>query len=382
MLLPRWSIVLLIYLGSRAVSTALLAAMFAIATANHWEFASHRSNPDFFTFSGSWDASFYKRIAEHGYPAQLPTAGDGAVLPNEWAFLPLFPWLVRAVMAVTALPFYSAGVLVATACGAGAAVVLSRLLAARTTERAARWGTVLFCFGPLSFILQAAYAESLFLLLVFASLLALVRRRYLLLIPLAVAASFTRPGALAIALALGIHLVVRWRGTQPFPWRQRLTIIAGGAVIAVAGLAWPVIASAATGNENAYLETELSWWVGFVGKQQFVPLAPWFEFAGRYLGVAGIVLVLLVLAAFAWWLSSRAVRRLRHEIIAFAASYGLYLVAVFLPQQSLFRMLLPLAPLLADGRLSRTRTRRWTLLAVSIALQAPAMVFLWFLGYP
>jgi len=379
---PGWAIVLLVYLASRLVSTTFLLSMFLVASAEGWSFASHRDNANFFTFSGSWDSYFYQRIATQGYPVQLPLDSAGNVAPNPWAFLPLYPLVTRAVMTITGLDFFVAGVIVSTIFGAVAAVVLHRLVLARGTERSALWAVVLFCFGPVSFILQTAYAESLFLALVFGSLLALVARRYLLMIPLGVLAAFTRPGAVALALTLAIHLAVRLLRRKGFRRGELASIVVAGLAIAAAGLAWPFIADAATGHPGAYLETELSWWTGFVGRQHFAPFTPWFVMSGRYLGLAGIALVLGVLAGYAWWLTRRSLRSLGHEFPAWGASYGLYLVAVFLPQQSLFRMLLPLAPLLGDPALSDKRAVRSILLTVAIALQAVAVVVLWFLGYP
>jgi hypothetical protein len=364
------------------ISTVLLLAMFMLATAFDWTFASHRTAPDFFTFSGSWDASFYRRIAEGGYPRTLPTDAEGRVLPNPWAFLPVYPMVVRAAMTVTGLPFDPVGVMLSALFGAGAALALYYLLAARVTDRKAFWATAMFCLGPLSFLLQVAYAESLFLLLMFAALLAMVRRHYVAIIPLGVVAAFTRPGVLALSLALGIHLVVRMRSSEPPRPRAIVSILLAGGATAAAGLAWPVIANAVTSEKNAYLATELSWWVGFVGWQRFIPFAPWFEMAGRYLGAAGVVLVVALATGFVWWLFRRSNRRLGNEIIAFAGSYALYLFAVFLPQESIFRLALPLSPLLAADTFTRTARRRRRLLITAIALQPVAIVLLWFIGYP
>lgn len=377
--IPGWAAVLIVYAASRIVSTALLLGMLLLATNEGWTFASHRNNATFFMFSGSWDSSFYRRIALQGYPTDLPVDAGGNVTPNPWAFLPVYPWVTRGLMALTGLDFYVAGVIVSVVFGAAAAIVLHRLVLLRAGERSAIWAVILFCFGPVSFILQTAYAESIFLFLLFASLLALVARRYLLMIPTGVLAAFTRPGALALALVLAIHLIVRLR--SGLRRGEAAAIVVAGLVIAAAGLAWPVIADLVTAHPNAYLETELSWWVGFVGRQNFAPLTPWFLMAGRYLGIVGLVAVVVVIAGYAWWLS-RLARPLGHELVAWGAGYGLYLVAVFLPQQSLFRMLLPLAPLLGDPALSRSRAVRRTLLAVGIVLQAAAVVLLWFLGYP
>lgn len=379
---PGWMLALGIFLLSRVFSTALLAAMFWLARANDWSFASYRKEGTFWAFLGSWDASFYRRIAEGGYPTALPIDDAGMVAPNEWAFLPLFPWLVNGVRAVTGLEFYPAGVLVATICGAGAAVVLYRLVAARASERAALWAVAFFCFGALGFLLQVVYAESLFLLLTFGSLLALVRRHYALLTLLAVLAAFSRPGALAIALALGIHFLLRLFSKEPFPWRDRIIIVLGGLVISAAGLSWPLIADAVTGYENTYLETELAWWVPLVGSQDFVPLTPWFLLAMRWMGIGGIILVLAVVALYIVFLTRRSTRALGSELVSYAASYGLYLFAVFLPQQSTFRLLMPLAPLMGSEAFTKTRVRRWAVLSVGAALQPVAIILIWFLSFP
>lgn len=379
----QWTAPLVIWAGSRIVSTALLLSVFLLATANGWDFASYRRDPSFFTFSGSWDASFYRTIAEHGYPSTLPTDGDGHVLPNPWAFLPVFPALVRAVMTATGGSFWVVGVVVATLAGAGACVLLYRLVLAVGCPHRARWATALFAFGPTAFLLQVAYAESTLLLLLFGGMLALVRRRYWLVGVLGVVAAFTKPGVLALAVALAVHLVVRWsRERRALPVRDVVAIVVAGVVVAAAGLAWPVIASAVTGTPNAYLDTELSWWVGFVGRQHFAPLTPWFVMAGRWLGPAGIVLVVAVLAGAVWFWTRRSVRALGPEVLGFTASYGLYLVAVFLPQQSLPRLLMPMAPLLGSDPFVRTRRRAVTWLIVGACLQPVAIVLLWFLGYP
>ncbi|WIB13508.1 hypothetical protein [Curtobacterium sp. MCPF17_052] len=375
------------------LSTVLLGTVYLLATTNGWHFASYRRDPSFATFSGSWDASFYRTIAEHGYPHVLPTDGSGHVVPNPWAFLPLFPGVVRAVMSATGASFWVAGVLVASACGAGACVVLFRLVLAVADARRARWATALFAFGATGYLLQVAYAESMFLLLLFGALLALVRRRYWLVAGLGVVAAFTRPGVLALAVAVAVHLVVRWIAArraagapagvqQTFPWRERAAVVVAGLVVAAAGLAWPVVASAVTGRPGAYLDTELSWWVGFVGRVDFTPLTPWFLMAGRWLGPAGLVLVVVVLAATAWFLGRREVRALGPEVLGFVVAYVAYLVAVFLPQQSLPRLLMPAAPLLGSDVFLATRRRAVGWLVTGVCLQAVAVVLLWFLGFP
>ncbi len=384
--LPWWAAVLIVYASSRVLTTVFLLSLFVAATVGHWPMASYRHDPTFFTFSGLWDGSFYQRIAAGGYPSTLPVDGAGEVQQNAWAFLPLYPLVVRGLMLLTGLPFAPVGVAVATLFGAGASLLLFRIVRARGGIVSAFWATMFFCFGPLSFVLQITYAESMFFFLMFGALLAMIRRRYWLVIPFAVAASFAKPGALAIPLALAIVFVVRLigdrRGGATFPLRDRVSMLVAGAATAAAGLAWPLVASHITGTPDAYVATELSWWTGFVGRVSFVPLTPWFLFTWKYAGIAGVLLVVAAVAGFVWLLRRPGVRALGVEVVAYAASYGLYLLAVFLPQQSLFRLLLPLAPLGGARGLTHNPRARSIVLVAGVALQPVALILLWFLGYP
>jgi len=384
--MPWWAGVLGVYAASRVLTTLLMLALYLVAGAMHWEGGSPQTHPTFLGFAGTWDASYYWRIVERGYPTTLPVDADGDVQQNEWAFLPLYPLIVRALMSATGLGFPAAGVLVAVLCGAAASLVLYRVVASRVGPVSGLWAAVFFCFGPLSFVLQIAYAESLFFLLLFAALLATMARRYWTVIPFGVAAAFTRPGELALPLTLGIVYVIRARrarrGDETFGVRERVAMIVAGAVTAVAGLAWPLIAATVTGTPGAYVETELSWWTGFIGRVAFVPLTPWFLFTWRYASVAGALLVVAAIGGYAWLLNRPGIRALGTEVVAYAASYALYLFAVFLPQQSLFRLLMPLAPLAGAPGLTRNRRARTIALAAGIALQPVALVLLWFVGYP
>jgi hypothetical protein len=172
------------------------------------------------------------------------------------------------------------------------------------------------------------------------------------------------------------------RAHDPLPRSQVTGLAVAGLSTAAAGLMWPVIADAATGMPGAYVQTEMSWWVPFLGEGPFLPLTPGLVMGWTWLGPFGVVLAVGALVLMFRWLFSRPGRRLGLEVIAFALSYTLYLFAVFLPTQSLIRLVLPLSPLLADSRLSRTSARRRWSLAISIALQALAVYLLWTIGNP
>ncbi|MFE1645562.1 hypothetical protein [Microbacterium sp. P01] len=377
--------VLVLWGAARALNIALLWAYYELSVAGKWGFGPDQlPATTFLRFLSDWDGARYGRISQIGYPETLPIDSFGIVQPNDWAFLPVYPALERGLSEITGMPWQLAGVIISVLASAGATLMLFLLLRRLTTPDAAWWGVVLFSVGPLSFIFVLAYAESLFLLLLFASLLLAVDRRYLWIAPLGAIAAFTRPGVLALALALGILFVVRWirRADDAFTLREQVGLVVSGLVTAVAGLTWPVIAEHVTGVTDAYLRTETSWWVPFIGTGGFVPFTQWFRLAGTHLGVVGVIIVLVIVTAFVAWLCSAAVRRMGVVVVAFAASYGAYLFAVFLPQQSLFRLVLPLAPLLADERLSSSPRRRQWSLWVAIGLQVVAILLLWTIGWP
>jgi hypothetical protein len=438
-----WRSVLVVYLASRLFSTSVLFAVYEVAKLAGATFITPGSDRSFLDFTSSWDADRYRTIALHGYPSTLPTDATGEVLPNEWAFLPVFPYLCHLLMVATGMDFTVAAPLLATIFGAAAAIVLYRLLVTKVGHTGALWAVLLFCFGPMAFVMSVGYAESLFLLLMFGGLLAVQRRNYPLVAAAGIVASFVRPGALALALALGIHLIVRWHtererpearpaaattadasatrptgdagtrrivgiGTAPpalvlaartsarrawaglrefvvggrMPTRELSTIVVAGLAMAAAGLAWPVVAHVVTGQSDAYLETEMAWWVDYVGRPAFVPLTPWFLLAGRWLGIGGILLVLAIIASFTFWMTRRSTLRLGHEVVAFVAGFFAYLVAVFLPQQSLFRLLMPLSPVLGTPAISARPWLRRTMLLGGAALQPVAVVFVFLFTAP
>lgn len=387
--LPAWGAVLVIYALSRVFSTILLFVTYRIAATHPGHFADRYydagASKGFFGFLNVWDARFYTSIAQHGYPHTLPESITGAVQPNAWAFLPVFPWTVRIVAQTTGWDTGAVAAGVATLFGALAALALHRFLSLRIDPLGALWGTTFFCFGAMAFVLEVGYAESMFLFLLFAGLLALMQRRYVTLMWCGVIASFVRPGALSLALALLIVVVHRfWKHRDDFPRAERVTAVVAGLAIAAAGFAWPLVAAAVTGRSDAYLKTEMSWWEGVIGytPDHFVPLSPWFLMAVRYLGVAGIVVVLAIVALYLWGMRKPSLKRLGFDIRAFLTSYALYLFAVFLPQQSLARLIMPLAPLVAVDSITHQRAIRRLVLGSGMALQVACVVILWLDGPP
>lgn len=364
-----------IYVASRLITTSYLLLAGALSP------PGSRFGPgaSIATYVLAWDAQWYQRIAAEGYPSQLPLTDAGEVAHNAWAFMPLFPWLSTIVGAP--LGSWGAGaVLIALVAGYLCCLVLFRMLEVRIGRSASLWAVVFFASAPLAAMFQVAYPETLFLLLTMLGILCLQRRRYGWLYTIILGMAFLRPGVLAFALLLGLFGIWRWisRRSEPLHRREAVHIVAAAALATALGLSWPVIVAAVTGRGDAYLQTELSWrrlWMGDEGG--FVPFEGWFQAADYWLETWSVNPVWGPVAVFAIAVAAASilvfvpqVRRLGVEVRLWAASYVLYLLAVFLPQSSLFRLLFPLSPLW--GAVAQPRSVVWRIGVLAACLVGQA----------
>lgn len=377
-------VVSLLFGVSRLWSSGLLAGVFLVGSdlglTAYFPEALKGSFLDFLTI---WDGKYYREIASTGYPTTLPTTDTGMVAGNPWAFLPVYGLLVGLLSSIIGLSYAASAVTVSCVAGGAASYALYRLVQPRIGHRPALWTVAFFAFGPLGFLLQVGYAEGLFAFLAFSTLIALSQQRYWMMLPFSLVAAFTRPGALALALALGIHVVIRLRSDRQFPRSQQIAAVTVGLLIAAAGLAWPVIAGIVTGIPDAYLQTEMAWWSHYIGRVDFLPLTPWFLFFRAELGAVGLAAPVVLVALFVLWIRRRSLRPLGSDVLVYGASYGLYLFAVFLPQQSLIRLLLvPMAPLLGDTALTRGRWRPRIVFACCVVAQPIGVIALWYCFFP
>lgn len=351
-LLPWWLTVTGIWLASRLVTTTLVLLLARVQGQNPWTAAK----PGYADFATIWDGRWYNIVAVAGYPSVLPVTVDGHVGENAWAFLPGYPAVVRLLMLVSGAPWAPTAVFVSVVCSLGAALLFYRLMRRVQPNATALFAVVLFCAAPLSPLLQFGYAESMHLLLLTLALLLLLERRYLLLVPVIALMALTRPSGLAFALFLAVHVAYRWsvRARDPFPAREAMTASAVAVFSGVMGLAWPGVAWLVTGSVTAYTDTELAWRSVYIGYQELVPFTAWFQSGVWWLGQPlGILAVAALIIGFTVLMFSPAVKSLGVDLRLWVASYGLYLLAVFFPQSSVFRLLMPMSPLL--GALARPR---------------------------
>ena len=346
---PWWLTVLAIWAASRAVTTTIMLSFASRQQPNAWTDAS----PGYLDFARLWDGHWYYIIAAVGYPDEIPRDDEGRAGENAWAFMPVYPGLVRMGMTLigdfSAQGFALVAVTISVLSSAAAAVLFFVLMRRWLTHGTALLATTLFCTMPLSPVLQVAYAEALHLVLLLGALILVLDRQWRVLAIVVTVMALTRPSGLAFAFLLALVWIWRWmrRDREPFALRERLHLGLTAVIAGLAGLAWPGIVALSTGDLLGYTDTELAWRRPYIGDVHLVPFTPWVQGAQWWLGdVLGVIILIIVLLLAATAFALPAMRRMPVELRLWIVAYALYLLAVFFPQSSTFRLLLPIVPVL------------------------------------
>ncbi len=307
-----------------------------------YQFTAHPASPGYLGLITNWDGQWYERIATLGY--HLPAAGAPGAADTLWtyAFFPLFPTVVGAMMAVTGLSFAVCVTVVNLMAGAAAMVVLFALLEPTAGRFVAGAAVLLTCCFVAAPLFQAAYAESISLLLVAAVLLLVARRRYGWAVVAVVLLSLTRPVTPPLAVVVLVHAFFRYRGRAQDPVRR--SEVAGMAVLAVVSAAsvslWSTITSVitsgvkATGADRGNVSTA-------VGLGRFGWFTNAYEHVG-WIGVIGLVLLVVLLVGLA---VSPLTRTWGLEVRTWFAIYPIFLLFAGGVHTGMFRYLLLAFPL-------------------------------------
>lgn len=346
----------------------------------HVQFAVPAS-PGFFEVLSNWDGQWYASIADHGYPRQLPMI-EGQLLQNEWAFSPLFPFMVRVIMYVTPLGFGASAWILNLACSAIAVVLLYRMLRPRMGVFAS--GALLACF--LAFqtaaILQAAYTESLAFLLIVLAFRSMERHEYGRLIMVCIFLSLTRAILLPVVGVFAVHVLRRVlnarRGLEAMPRRELPKMLYVFSAMMILAFLWQIIGGVVTGRVDAVLAT-LSVWPTYA--ETGGSLGGWSHviFGLEPVGIAAIVGFL----ALAYLASRRGAAGWGPELRTWAIVYPLYLLVATKPNSSILRYfmltIVPLWPLPdppgEEGGRSQVLAR-WTFL-VGLVILGLIMQYRW-----
>ena len=341
-----------------------------------YQFTAHPASPGYLALITNWDGQWYERIATLGY--HLPVPGGSGAKDALWtfAFLPVFPTVVGAMMAVTGLGFAVCATVVNLVAG-GVAMVVMFALVERTAGRFAAGAAVLFtCCSVAAPLFQSAYSESISLLLVCTVLLLVARRRYAWAVAAVVLLSLTRLVTPPLAIVVMVHAALRYRDRAQDPIRRGE--IVGMSVLTVVSAAsvslWSTITSAVTSGVKTTGANR-----GSVSNAVVVGRFGWFTNAYEHLGWIGVfalallVVILLVVAV------SSLTRTWGVEVRTWFAIYPIFLLFVAGVHTGMLRYLLlafPLALLMIGSPEPAAIPRKRAALVVtvsviSLALQAP-----------
>ena len=194
-----------------------------IDTATTYKLNKPYLNEPFMNQQVAFDSEYYLSIATVGYNDTKVTSGviNGQRIPLNYAFLPFYPYVMRAIgfplkllglnpIATSTL----AGVIVSVVGTLVGMFALFDLARDELSEDGAWRAVVYLLIFPAGFFLAMVYTEGLFVGLAFGALALLKRKQWLWAALLAVAATLTR----AVGVALMIPLAIAYLRTRP--WKE------------------------------------------------------------------------------------------------------------------------------------------------------------------
>lgn len=377
--LVRYWVPLVIFAASRIVDGVFLAL------AAQDQVALVKTRPDYYVYQptpaapgylgivSNWDAQWYRRIATDGY--QIPTGTESPADAHNtlwtWAFPPAYPLLVRVVMLLTSLSFPVAATVVSCAAGAGAMVLMYRLVVRRGGRFLAAVTALFSSFFVSAPLLQIGYSEALALFFLMAALNFVVDRHYLWSSAALLALSMTRLVSLPFLLVVLVHGYLRYRSEGPF-WRTRRTEAAALALLGVVSvlglLVWMLLASLFIGV-GAGMERSAGQRSLYLG---------WFEDAFHLFGWVGVALLGCFVLLLAASMLAPGAKVWAPELRAWSVAYPAFLLAMtpMLPAVMRYLLLSPTLPVLLAGT-PRRPTRR-TIVWVSVVLLLLLMCQRWY----
>jgi hypothetical protein len=184
-----------------------------------------------------WDSEWFVKIARDGYDV-----GAGAA-----AFFPLYPLLIALGGAAVGGHYVLAGVVISLAAAYVSFLLLHTIARERLGVEGARRAVLYLAISPLALFLQAAYSESLYLMLALLSFVFAERGRFGAAGIACGLALLTRSAGVALVLPL---LLIAWPS-----WRAMARLVPGFALFAL----FPAILSSSVGDPWAWIGAQKAW---------------------------------------------------------------------------------------------------------------------------
>ena len=208
---------------------------------------------------GVWDAAWYLHVAAFGYSHLTPV---GTHLGWDMAFLPMFPLLIRAGVAL-GLSYVAAGMVWGLALGALATATIWLVARRLLGEERATTAVVLWTLFPGAFVLSFAYSEGLTVLAAAACLWGLLERRWVVAGLAAAVAGATQPAGLILVLCCALCAFKEMSSSPPrgTPLSAPMVAPLWAPVLAPTGaLAYFAFLWRRTGDPLAWYHSEKLFW--------------------------------------------------------------------------------------------------------------------------
>ncbi|GAB3434435.1 hypothetical protein GCM10027517_02480 [Phycicoccus ginsengisoli] len=322
------------------------------------------ASPGYWTVVTNWDGQWYWKIAQEGLHSG---AGASPVDLWAWAFGPLFPLTVGAVMDATGLSFPVAMTVVNLTCSLAGVLLLWDLVRRRAGSWWAACAVALFLCFPSGALFQAGYSEAMGLALLMGALWLLDRRLYWWALLPVVALAYTRIVTPPIALVALVHMVVTWRRRSIMPARP--SQVAGLGAVAAASVAgaylWSWTAAIVGGAGTGAVER--------ASNVAGAPQTSWLLGSHEKLGPLGVLAMAGLLVVLAMTATTATSRLLGLELRTWLVAYPLFVLAVTPVTTGIIRYLVlcpPIAmlPLLVAPPHDRRRLGIITAVACAVML--------------
>ncbi|MBC3844096.1 hypothetical protein GXW82_39625 [Streptacidiphilus sp. 4-A2] len=321
-----------------------------------------------------WDAGWYARIVQTGYPTHSGVFNPQGVEYSAKAFFPLFPTLAEPFYRALPVTAGTALLIVAWTAGLVAAWGIYACGAFCYNRRVGVLAAVLWGALPLASVESMAYSEALFTALCAWSLYAVLRRRWIWAGSLCLLAGLTRPNGMALTGALCLAALVelyrrRRDGGGPVAWWRPLL----GALLSPLGWLSYMLWTAWVGHSpTAYFHIQDAWHSGFDGGLTTLRWAAGL-FGPYHHGRGDSTDNLLMAATVLVYLALFALSLVRRQPLVLVLFSGLMLAMDLgnsSPYPPMARFLLPVFPLLFPLAEQLLRIRRRRLMFALVGLLA------------
>lgn len=244
--------VLPVYILTRFALAVAVYFGFVLFTAYDYQWTSVGTN-NLFTALDRWDAHYYLHIARFGY-----------LTPEQTAFLPFYPLLIRAVAGLMAQHYYLASLIVSNGALLVALATLYLLVRQDFSEEIAQRTLLYLLLFPTAVFLSAPYNESLFLALVLQFFYHLQRQRWWAVALLGALAAATRTAGILLI----VPLLVEFFRQRSWTWQGLLrTGIIAGTICLGLGL-YALYCFIRFGDPLVFSHVQREFWYR-------IPMAPW-----------------------------------------------------------------------------------------------------------